>query len=314
MRENGNALLWVLLVLFPPIGIIYMWVKKKDFPQKKKIILSVVFAIWTIILIAFGSGGTTENTTTNSNSKNETVTDAKKEDKDSTPVKKVEAVEVTGDLLTTPAFTAEANTSDMVDQIALTAKKYADTLTDEQVATILADVKNAIHQFYTDNATMEKYMWYGYLLDYKYDDSEAKSSLGTDLFQAIKYVYRNAEKVEDSATVENLNQIDKDFLKIEEESMTTAQKNALVTAGKYLNYTAFSYTGLIEQLEYEGYSTEDATFAVDRCGADWNEQAAKCAKKYLDYSSFSRDGLIEQLEYEGFTAEQAEYGVSSAGY
>ena len=114
--------------------------------------------------------------------------------------------------------------------------------------------------------------------------------------------------------VENLNQIDKDFLKIEEESMTTAQKNALVTAGKYLNYTAFSYTGLIEQLEYEGYSTEDATFAVDRCGADWNEQAAKCAKKYLDYSSFSRDGLIEQLEYEGFTAEQAEYGVSSAGY
>lgn len=141
MKENGNALLWVLLVLFPPIGIIYMWVKKKDFPQKKKIILSVVFAIWTIILIAFGSGGTTENTTTNSNSKNETVTDAKKEDKDSTPVKKVEAVEVTGDLLTTPAFTAEANTSDMVDQIALTAKKYADTLTDEQVATILADVK-----------------------------------------------------------------------------------------------------------------------------------------------------------------------------
>lgn len=36
MKENGNALLWVLLVLFPPIGIIYMWVKKKDFPQKKK--------------------------------------------------------------------------------------------------------------------------------------------------------------------------------------------------------------------------------------------------------------------------------------
>lgn len=55
-------------------------------------------------MIAFGSGGTTENTTTNSNSKNETVTDAKKEDKDSTPVKKVEAVEVTGDLLTTPAL------------------------------------------------------------------------------------------------------------------------------------------------------------------------------------------------------------------
>ena len=66
-------------------------------------------------------------------------------------------------------------------------------------------------------------------------------------------------------------------------------------------------------MEYEGYSTEDATNAVDKCGADWNEQAALKAEEYLKYSSFSRAGLIEQLEYEGFTSEQAEYGVTSAG-
>ena len=70
----------------------------------------------------------------------------------------------------------------------------------------------------------------------------------------------------------------------------------------------------MEQLEYEGFSNESSTFAVDNCGADWNEQAAKKAKSYLDFSSFSRDGLIEQLEYEGFTAEQAEYGVAAVGY
>lgn len=96
--------------------------------------------------------------------------------------------------------------------------------------------------------------------------------------------------------------------------MTMGQKNALKTALNYLEFSAFSYSGLIDQLEYEGYSTEDATFAVDNCGADWNEQAAKCAQSYLDYSSFSRSGLIDQLEYEGFTAEQAEYGVSAVGY
>ena len=73
---------------------------------------------------------------------------------------------------------------------------------------------------------------------------------------------------------------------------------------------AFSYSGLIEQLEYEGYSTEDATYAVDHCGADWNDEAAKKAEEYLNTMSFSRSGLIEQLEYEGFTHDQAVYGVN----
>lgn len=97
-------------------------------------------------------------------------------------------------------------------------------------------------------------------------------------------------------------------------SATISQKNALSKAKDYLAFTAFSYTGLIKQLEYEGFSTEDSTYGADNCGADWNEQAAKQAQNYLDFSSFSRQGLIDQLMYEGFTAEQAEYGVSAVGY
>ncbi len=95
---------------------------------------------------------------------------------------------------------------------------------------------------------------------------------------------------------------------------TTGQKNALAKAKEYLNYSAFSRQGLIEQLEYEKFSHADAVYAVDNCGADWFEQAAKMAKQYLDYSSFSRQGLIDQLEYEGFTHEQAVYGVEANGY
>ncbi len=95
---------------------------------------------------------------------------------------------------------------------------------------------------------------------------------------------------------------------------TLGEKNALSKAKDYLAYTAFSYTGLIEQLEYEGFSKAEATYGADNCKADWNEQAAKKAKDYIDYTSFSKSGLIEQLEYEGFTKAQAEHGASAVGY
>jgi CheY-like chemotaxis protein len=81
-----------------------------------------------------------------------------------------------------------------------------------------------------------------------------------------------------------------------------------------LDYTAFSRSGLIKQLEYEGYSTEEATYGVDALNTNWNDQAVKSAKNYLDYTAFSRSGLIEQLEYEGFTTEEATYGASANGY
>ena len=96
--------------------------------------------------------------------------------------------------------------------------------------------------------------------------------------------------------------------------LTIGQSNALESAQLYLETMPFSYNGLIEQLEYEGYSTEDATYATDNCGADWNEQAVKSAKSYLDIMPFSKEELISQLEYEGFTTEQAVYGVEQNGY
>lgn len=95
---------------------------------------------------------------------------------------------------------------------------------------------------------------------------------------------------------------------------TTEQLNALGSAESYISYMGFSYNGLIEQLEYEGYSTEAATYAADNCGADWNEEAAESAQSYMEFMSFSRQGLIDQLLYEGFTQEQAEYGASAVGY
>ena len=99
-------------------------------------------------------------------------------------------------------------------------------------------------------------------------------------------------------------------------TQTMGQKNALNKAKDYLYVIPFSRESLIRQLEeFEKYSHEDAVYAVDHCGADWNEQAARKAKDYLEVLSYSKSGLIEQLEkFEGFTHEQAVYGVEQAGY
>jgi pyruvate/2-oxoglutarate dehydrogenase complex dihydrolipoamide acyltransferase (E2) component len=94
---------------------------------------------------------------------------------------------------------------------------------------------------------------------------------------------------------------------------TVSQQNAARSANSYLDLMGFSRTGLIGQLEYEGYSTADATWGVDKLGADWNAEAAESAASYLAMTSFSRSGLIDQLLYEGFTPAEAEYGVSTTG-
>lgn len=96
-------------------------------------------------------------------------------------------------------------------------------------------------------------------------------------------------------------------------SATVGEKNALRSAKSYLSFSAFSYKGLIRQLEFEGYTTAEATYGADHCGADWMEQALKSAKNYLDFSAFSHDGLCEQLEFEGFTSEEAKYGADNCG-
>jgi hypothetical protein len=87
-------------------------------------------------------------------------------------------------------------------------------------------------------------------------------------------------------------------------------QQAAKTAQSYLSYKAFSKTGLIEQLEYEGFPKSVASAAVNSMVVDWNEQAYQSGKSYLDYSSFSKSGLISQLEFEGFTTAQARQAAS----
>jgi hypothetical protein len=92
---------------------------------------------------------------------------------------------------------------------------------------------------------------------------------------------------------------------------TSGQENAIAAAYDYLDYSAFSKTGLIEQLKFEGYG-KDAVFAVNHMKVNYNQQAVAAAKDYLSYSSFSKSGLVEQLVFEGYTQAQANYGANRA--
>ena len=95
--------------------------------------------------------------------------------------------------------------------------------------------------------------------------------------------------------------------------VSVSQANAKRSAQDYLRFMPFSRTGLIDQLMYEGFSVEDATYGVDASGADWYAQAVLSAQAYLDMMGFSRSGLIDQLIYEGYTPDEATFGVDSVG-
>lgn len=128
-----------------------------------------------------------------------------------------------------------------------------------------------------------------------------------------------AETEEDIEVVDRSDDSEPETVSKESESdsessgATMSQVNALGRARDYLATMPFSYAGLIDQLEFEEYSTEDATYAADNCGADWSEQAVEKAKDYINTMPFSYTGLIEQLEFEGFTTEQATLGADKCG-
>lgn len=173
--------------------------------KKGKIVLIVIVAFFAVGVVSGIIHNVTGTTPESSESSNQNTTN--NDDGGTTS----EEIVVASDFLTRPAFSAEQNTSEMIDQIATTAKANAESMTDEQAGEIINAIREADHKFYNGPEEMEKYMWYGYLLDYKYDDSDPRSILGTDLCQAIKYVYRNSETVLDDATHENLLQIDEDL-------------------------------------------------------------------------------------------------------
>ncbi len=96
-------------------------------------------------------------------------------------------------------------------------------------------------------------------------------------------------------------------------NVSRGQKEALSTAKVHLHLFAMSKQGLKEQLEFEGYKADEVEYALNNCGANWNEQAYLKAKSYLELSSFDKERLTQQLTFEGFTKEQILYALNKIG-
>lgn len=228
--------MWVMLVLFAPIGILFMWKFDNRLSKKVKIILTVVFSIFFLIVVFDGNGDKSVNNSYN----NDNVQVSKK---------KVEVID------------------------------FSSMQEDE----ILTWCNN-------NNLRCE--------LKKVFSDSVAKGNYIDQSVNASELVGENSKIVISYSLGK---------------APTKAQENAVKKAKSYLNVMAFSRNGLIKQLEYEGFTNEEAVYGVDNISVDWNEQAVKKAKSYLDLMAFSKSGLISQLEYEGFTYEQAVYGAEQNG-
>ena len=96
---------------------------------------------------------------------------------------------------------------------------------------------------------------------------------------------------------------------------SVSQQSAIDSTNSYMSTIGgFSRQGLIDQLVFGKFSVEDATFAADNGGYDWNASAAQSAKSYMDtIGGFSRGSLIDQLLFVKFTQAQAEFGATSVG-
>ncbi|UJE15737.1 lipoprotein [Gordonia phage Ligma] len=100
-------------------------------------------------------------------------------------------------------------------------------------------------------------------------------------------------------------------------AVSAGQSNALSKARNYIEIMPFSYSGLVEQLEFDGFTADEADYAVsylqENGEVDWTEQAVTKAKSYLEIMPMSRSELIAQLEFDGWSNADATAGADGAG-
>ena len=118
---------------------------------------------------------------------------------------------VADNITPTEAPEPEANTSAMVDSIVNKAKSDADGQLDlDTCKEALSYLKDNYPNYFTDNETIEKVMYYGAFLEYSFEGkgiNDVCATLGQDALQTVKYVYRGADAIEDESTQSNLRQV-----------------------------------------------------------------------------------------------------------
>lgn len=122
------------------------------------------------------------------------------------------------DLLASHEWTTEAGTTDRVDEIVVASMLDCTEVSEGILEQAIEFIASNYHDFFVDAETMENLMYCGSLLDSAYNSQDGMldyAKLGMDTLQAIKYVYRGIEEVDDEATVSNLSQVKESLVTLE---------------------------------------------------------------------------------------------------
>lgn len=92
---------------------------------------------------------------------------------------------------------------------------------------------------------------------------------------------------------------------------TIGEQNALAKAKTYVDFSDFSKEKLRGQLEYEGFTTDEIEYALDKVPADYNLEASDRAVLYYTTQNLSKQRIMTQLEYEGYTDSEINYAIGS---
>ena len=88
--------------------------------------------------------------------------------------------------------------------------------------------------------------------------------------------------------------------------------NALNRANDYLSQGYYSRNGIYLQLmtPNEGFTREEAFYAMTNLSADWNGQALGKARQYQE-NGLSKDKIRQRLLIEGFSTAEAQYAIAA---
>ena len=95
---------------------------------------------------------------------------------------------------------------------------------------------------------------------------------------------------------------------------TAKGKETLLEAESFVNNLAILKQRVVEGLEQLGYNDNEIDYAIEKCGANWNQEAVEADRNAYNtdpefYSD--KDKLIALLQTVGFTYEEAVYGANN---
>ncbi len=151
------------------------------------------------------------------------------------------------------------DTSAQADSIARKARDAANSATDEDISTAYEYIKANYTDCFKDDTTMEQMMYYGWLLEYKYEGDTEKQdyyTLGQNAEQLAKYVYRGSDTADSDSTKANIEQVGKSIDTIEQAKVAAEKVAAEKAAAEQSEASNSTDTSSTEENSRTVYITE----------------------------------------------------------